>query len=442
MPDAFRLMAQGAHTGKIVVAIDADAAPVRPRRAAVPRDWAAGTYLITGGSGGLGVEVARWMAGEGARRIVLMGRRGEDADLTSRLQPLRDAGVTVHVARGDVARLEDVRGVIGEIDRTMSPLAGIVHAAGILDDSTIAQLDEAKFQRVLSPKVTGAWSLHEATAGRALDFFVLFSSVTSFIGSAGQANYAAANAFLDSLAAFRRGLGLPAQSINWGPWGEIGLAAERSDRGARLAERGLGSLSPAVGIGALGEALRRNAVQAAVMAFDAQRWCEAIPAEWRLFAELRAEATQDAASAPKSAGLRDALTAAPSGRRRRTVLESSVQQMVAQVLKLAPSRIDLNKPLRTMGLDSLMGLELRNRLEAATGVSLPATLVWNYPTIVQLAPQLAARMEISLEDVAQAAEAATPDSRDAEDAAAMETLLSEIEGLSEEDARRVLAEEL
>jgi acyl transferase domain-containing protein/acyl carrier protein len=438
--DAFRHMAQAAHTGKIVVAADREHAPVRPRATAVPQDWAGGTYLITGGNGALGFEVVKWMASEGARHFVLVGRRGEDPALTSRLLPLRDAGIAIDVEQGDVASADDVARVIGAIEQRHPPLRGLVHAAGILDDATIAQSDEARDRRVLAPKVAGAWNLHAATVGRPLDFFVLFSSVTSFIGSAGQASYAAGNAFLDSLAAHRRAAGLPAISIGWGPWAEIGLAAERSDRGGRLAERGLGSLQPGTGLAALSDLLNRNPVHAAVMTFDVDRWCDAGRggARGALFADLLAEADTKSPDAGAAGSLRDMLDAGSSGKRRRALLEAHVQQTVAQVLKMPVSRVDTSRPFRSFGLDSLMGLELRNRLEAATGLSLPATLVWNYPTIALLAPQLAVRMNVSLEDVEDAA-AAHEGEAPAAEAAVMETLLAEIEDLSEEDARRLLA---
>jgi len=449
LQDAFRRMAQGHHTGKIVLDIDPQNSLVQPRASAEPEDWSAATILVTGGTGALGLAVCGWMAGRGARHFVLVSRRGEDAAATAALARLRERGATVAVYAGDVTRPADVERIVAEVDRSaMPPLRGIVHAAGLLDDATIGNLDAARFERVAAPKIAGAWNLHSATAGRPLDFFVLFSSVTSFIGSSGQAAYAAANAFLDSLAEHRRAQGLPAISIGWGPWADIGLAAAGEHRGSRLAEAGLASLSPELGVAAFGELLRTNPSHAAVMHFDVERWCDAYPAfaARPLFAALRDASRGSAASpAATTASVRATLEALPPGRRRRAWLESYIQQQVAHVLKLAPSRVEVGRAFRTLGLDSLMGLELRNRLEAGTATSLPATLVWNHPTVTLLAPEIARRMGIALDESGEAAStdraAQALDMVEA-DAAAVEALLDDIEDLSDEEARRLLAEEL
>lgn len=441
--DAFRRMAQGGHLGKVVIEIDPDHAPVRSPVHARPADWAAGSYLITGGTGGLGIEVAEWMVAQGARDIVLMSRRGEGHAVNPRVAAMRLAGVRVDIAQGDVAAQADVVRVVTAIAARGAELKGVVHAAGVLSDSTIEELSPNRIRDVFAPKVDGGWNLHQATASSALEFFVLFSSAAAFVGSAGQGNYAAANAWLDALAAHRRASGQPGLSINWGPWSEVGLAAARVDRGDRLSARGLETFGPAVGVAAFGELLDRNPVQAAVMPFDVARWCESYPAarRWPLFAELldSGEAAGSAAAAAPSS-LRADLLALPAGRRRRTHLESYLQQQLAQVLKLAAGRIDVNKPLRTLGLDSLMALELRNRLEAATGAPVAATVIWNYPTISQLAPQIASRMDVALDETAEpAAGAPAPDAAAAEPEVG--AWLDEIEGLSDEEVRRLLAEE-
>jgi acyl transferase domain-containing protein/acyl carrier protein len=442
--DAFRRMAQGVHTGKIVLEIDRETAPIETRHSAVPDDWGAGSVLITGGTGGLGLAIARWMVDQGARHLVLVSRRG--AGDAASVEELRARGAQVRVLAGDVARADDVSRIVAEIDATMPPLRGVVHAAGILDDATIDRLTLEQFARVAEPKVSGAWNLHEATKGRDLDFFVLYSSVTAFIGSPGQANYAASNAVLDAVADFRRGQGLPAISIAWGPWSGVGLAAARADRGARLAEAGLGSISPALGVALFDQALQANPAHVAAMSFDVARWCGAYPsaADRPLFGDLVREAShgEGPTERPAARGIREALGEAPAGRRRRKMLEEYLQQQVAHVLKMAPSRVDVQKPLRTMGLDSLMGLELRNRLEAGTGASLPATLIWNYPTVSLLAPQVAARMGIALEGASEApADGASPvagPSAGADQDQDVEALLREIEGLTDDDARRLL----
>ncbi|RQX26092.1 hypothetical protein DLJ57_23620, partial [Micromonospora chalcea] len=233
---AFGLMAQARHTGKIVLrpgghevaAVPPGEVPVRP----------AATYLITGGLGALGLETARWLAGRGARHLALLGRSRPSAYAGQVLDELRGQGVDVQVRQADIARHEDVTAVLADLDRTMPPLAGVVHAAGVLDDGLMLQLDRARFRAVAAPKVDGAWHLHRATLDRDLDFFVLYSSAAALLGSPGQANYAAANAFLDTLAQRRRAQGRAALSVNWGPWSGSGLAA-RPDRGGQLAGQGI-----------------------------------------------------------------------------------------------------------------------------------------------------------------------------------------------------------
>jgi NADPH:quinone reductase-like Zn-dependent oxidoreductase/acyl carrier protein len=433
--EAFRHMAQGQHTGKIV--IDVLDPAVRVERAA----FDGGSYLVTGGLGALGLEVARWLAAQGAPALALLGRGEPSADAAAVVDELRRGGTRVLVARADVADAAQLGRALEAVDAELPPLAGVVHAAGILDDGILIQQDATRFGSVMAPKVAGAWNLHAATAARPLQHFVLFSSVAALLGIPGQGNYAAGNAFLDALAAQRRRLGLPGCSIAWGPWSEVGLAAARSDRGQRLALQGLESLRPADGIEALALLLEARPPQVAVMPFDAARWGESLPAAAAapLFERLRSAAgAPGQAGLGRPAGIREALLAVEPGRRRRSLLESHLQDRVAQVLRLTASRIERNKPLRTLGLDSLMALELRNRLEADLGLTLPATLVWNYPSVALLAPHLATRLQIPLDGPV---EPESPPPAAPADGGELDRLLEEIQELSPEEARRLLTEE-
>ena len=261
---------------------------------------------------------------------------------------------------------------------------------------------------MLAPKVHGGKNLHESTLDDPLDHFVLFSSVAGVLGLSGQANYAAGNAFLDALAAHRRAAGLPAHSIQWGPWAAIGLAASAENRGSRLAAKGLGSLAPTDALDALDQVLDsagdgRSAV--AVMRFDASRWAAEEPASVALLDELVA-----ASAVPVAAGttLRDRALDVPAGPRRRRAIDDGICAELAPVLRVAAEQIDRHQPLKAMGLDSLMALELRNRLEHATGLTLPATVAWNYPTVAVLATHLAALMGVALDEGAVAADAVAP----------------------------------
>ena len=200
------------------------------------------TYLITGGLGGLGRAVATWLVEQGARHLVLMGRSAPSASAQQTLDALRKAGAHVVVARGDVARADDVASVIESIRMSMPPLRGVVHAAGVLDDGIVAHLDQRRLRDVMAPKVDGAWNLHALTRDVDLDFFVLFSSAASVLGSPGQAHYAAANSFLDALAWHRRAEGRSALSINWGPWAEVGLV-NRPEQVRHLSRHGIEPMS-------------------------------------------------------------------------------------------------------------------------------------------------------------------------------------------------------
>lgn len=242
-----------------------------------------GTYLITGGLGGLGLAVARWMIEQGARHLALLGRRAPSPGADAAVRDLRrvgGGGTEVAVFAGDVAVERQLATVLEGIRETMPPLRGIVHAAGVLDNAPIVSLDAGRMARVLAPKVDGAWNLHLATAHLPLDFFVLFSSAVSVLGSPGQGNYAAANAFLDALAHRRRRAGLPAVSINWGPWADVGLvaSAEVLQGPARSDSHGVKSITPRHGLEALGRALRGDRPQVTVLPFDMRSLLDLYPA--------------------------------------------------------------------------------------------------------------------------------------------------------------------
>jgi acyl carrier protein len=261
-------------------------------------------------------------------------------------------------------------------------------------------MDYERFMQAHLPKALGAWNLHTLTANQPLDFFILFSSIAAVLGTLGQVNYAAGNAFLDTLARFRRTQGLPALSINWGPWSEIGLAAEQANRGERLMQQGLKSLTSEQGLDAMSILMAQKNPQVGVMWLDVGKWCMAQPsaAHSSLFKDLLNQ-TVVTTTDKKTIGrnIREELLATDSGMQRRALFETYIREQVAQVLHLAPARIALDKPLRTLGLDSLMSIELRNRLEDGLHITLSASLIWNYPTVHTLTTYLAEKIEISLE---------------------------------------------
>jgi polyketide synthase 12 len=394
--EAFGLMAQARHTGKIV--LHPDGCETVVTEAGAPGVKADATYLITGGLGALGLQTARYLAGQGARHLALVGRNGPSAEAEPILAELGSGPAEIRVFSADVSQPQEVAHLLAEIDDSMPALAGIVHAAGTLDDGLLQQLDRARFRSVAAAKVAGAWHLHRASLERDLDFFVMYSSAAGLLGSPGQGNYAAANAFLDSLAGYRHAHGLPALSIDWGPWSQVGLAAG-PERGGALSGVGIASLSVADGIEALNRVLTTSSSQVCVLPLDRDRLRIAadtglLPG---LLGRLIGPAPTNTEPGPSGAGaVRRDLLAVEPGRRRSAILMTHCRAEAGRVLKLDPAQIDPTAPLAGMGFDSLMSLELRRRLERSLHLELPATVAWRFPTIEALVPFLAERMGITL----------------------------------------------
>lgn len=387
--DAFRYMAQARHIGKVVLT---QAAPDEATDSRSERVRGDGTYLISGGLGGIGLQVARWLVKQGARHLVLVGRRGADRAAQESIDELERQGAEVVVARADVARHAEISALLREIDETLPPLRGVFHAAGVVADSLLQHQDWERFVAVMAPKMSGAWSLHLLTAQRALDFFVLFSSGAAILGSPGQSNYAAANAFLDALAHVRRAQGRQALSINWGPWAGVGMTAALGEAGERrLAVRGLGSMTPDQGLRALELALRQDTAQIAVLPIDWPVYQEHVTAgkDTPLWAALirRSPRPGSTAASRDEAMVRGLADAPPS--KRRSLLLAHIREQAGRVLGLDSSyQADPRRPLQELGLDSLMAVELRNGLTASLGCVLPTTLLFDYPTMDALAGRL------------------------------------------------------
>jgi acyl carrier protein len=244
--------------------------------------------------------------------------------------------------------------------------------------------------------------LAAATEGLDLDFFVCFSSAAALFGAAGQANYAAANAALAALAATLRDRGVPATCIDWGPWGQVGLAAQKEDRGARLADRGAAGLSIEDALAALGRALLLRERRLAIMHFDFRQWCEfdLAAAANPFFSELAAEA-EVPADASQGTFLLELETTANTGRRAK--IESHLRESIAKTMRIPTARIGSRTPLGSLGFDSLASLEIRNRLERTLGIRLSATLLWAHPTVESIAEVLAERLGFALEEAPEAA---------------------------------------
>jgi acyl transferase domain-containing protein/acyl carrier protein len=353
------------------------------------RIQAGATYLITGGLGGLGLAVARWLAEQGARHLLLIGRRPANAAAQRQLDALADLGVAVTVAQADVTNLAQLKAVVQRVDPRY-PVRGVVHAVGVLDDGALLQQNWSRFASVLAPKAQGAWHLHELSKDggplAGLDFFVLFSSLASLLGNRGQANYAAANAFLDALAHYRRGQGLPALCINWGAWAEIGMAAELVRDGRhQIAQQGLGFLSPQQGLDALAYLLEQETAQVGVIPLEWSKFLDRRDAPQPFYATFAQPPLDKAVPTTPAFPLRQQLAAA-SAEQRSLLLMQHLRTAVAQVVGLrSPEQIDPRQGLMELGVDSLMAVEVRNRLSRTLDQPLPSTLLFDYPTLERLA---------------------------------------------------------
>ncbi|WP_275423841.1 type I polyketide synthase, partial [Virgisporangium ochraceum] len=340
-----------------------------------------GTVLVTGGTGALGAEVARWLAGAGAEHLVLTSRRGADApgaaDLTADLTAL---GVRVTVAACDVADRDAVAGLLAA-----DPVTAVVHAAGVDSGRSLAETTPAEFAAVLSAKVDGARHLDELTGD--LDAFVVFSSISGVWGGGGQAAYSAANAYLDALAGARRARGLAATAVSWGPWAGAGMAAD-ADVTRNLRRRGLNPMAPALAVAALQRALDGDETCVTVADVDWERFAPAFCLERArpLIGDLpEVRRALAAEPAPDGAGL---MSFGSPEEALRSLLET-VRAEAASVLGHASAgEVEADRAFRDMGFDSLTAVELRNRLQAVTGLRLPSTLVFDYPNASALAAYL------------------------------------------------------
>jgi len=390
-PEAFRKMAQARYTGKLVLTLQESSVQIRVPASSSAVIRADGSYLVTGGLGGLGLSVAGWLAARGAGHLVLVGRSGAaSAEQQAAVAGLEARGARVTVAKADIADRAQVERVLGEVAATGMPLRGLVHAAGILDDGLLQQQTPERFRAVMAPKVMGALHLHALTSKAPLDFFVLYASAAGLLGSPGQGNYAAANTFLDALAHHRRARGLSGLSIDWGVFSEVGLAAAQENRGARLASRGMRNLTPGEGLWALERLLDSDRPQVGVVPLDMRQWVEFYPAaaSSRVLSPLAAAPRSGAHGPAGDQGLLARLAAAEPGARAR-LLEEVLRAQASQVLRIPEDKLDADAPFTSLGMDSLMGLELRNRIESTLGINIPVTLLWTYPTVVSLSKHLA-----------------------------------------------------
>ena len=381
---AFRFMAQARHRGKIVLRAAASGEQL-------PID-AQASYWVTGGFGALGIETARWLVREGARHLVLSGRRPPTAGARSRIAALEREGVIVHCVQADIADRKQAQQVLDEISAKLPALRGVIHAAGSLRDAVLINQRWDDCREVIAGKAHGARVLHSLTRHLPLDFFVLYSAAGAMLGAAGQGVYPAANMELNALAQARRAQGLPALSVAWGAWTGEGMASSSGASDAWEA-RGLRRITPETGFAALKQLLRANVACGIVLPIDWSRFLARLPEGFgrEFFAAVAPSDAERVAPSPaqrQGPTIEDQLRTAPASQRRQLMI-AHLKDRTLHVLGLEPGTpLPERAALKDAGLDSLMAVELRNTLVRSMGNALPATLLFDYPTLDKLATYL------------------------------------------------------
>jgi acyl transferase domain-containing protein/surfactin synthase thioesterase subunit len=356
------------------------------------------TYLITGGLGMLGLTIARWLVeARGARHLLLASRRADAVRSADQLAALRAAGASVTVVAADVCQSASVSRLFSQARRRSPPIRGVVHCAGVLRDGIVSQMGLEALLHVTAPKVRGAWLLHEHTRSMPLDFFLLQSSLLALTGSAGQANYTAANAFLDALVDYRRSRGLPAMAVNWGPWAGSGMASSAGARGVRRwRERGITPIDTALGIRALDALFDRPVDHQTVVVCDWPRYVGRLPRSSRFF-DAVTRAPTDGEGGKSTIGHRAVQTrlSAVTPSERRGVVLDALQRQIARELGFVDG-VDTRQPLEQLGVDSLMSVNLANLIEEQFGMRLPVATLIKSPSLELLADDLLAALEPKL----------------------------------------------
>lgn len=382
MQEAFRYMQQARHIGKIVLTHRANYSEF------VCDDHAC--YLITGGLKGVGLYSAQWLVEKGAKHLFLLGRSEPTEANAAKIKDLQKQGIEVVTLIADVNDEIAMQAAFTRIHQAGVPLKGIMHSVGVLNDSTLLQQNWPRYQAVLEPKIKGAWLLHQLSQQDDLNFFLMYSSVASLLGSAGQSNHAAANAFLDAFAGYRRVQGLPAQSINWCGWSKIGSAAELqlSDK----IRKGLSDINPGQGGLVLAAALMRDEVQLAVTPMDWPAFLADAPMQEFFQAFKPAVTVAGTTVAPVINQLnKEALVQLSEGERSRKLKNFLITELAA-VLGMEIDQLNAltqrHSGFFDLGLDSLTSVEFKNKINHGLAIHLPASAIFDYPTIQALTGHL------------------------------------------------------
>ena len=465
---AYRFMQQGKHIGKVVVNFERRPSEVQVGTYSPISFKSDATYWVAGGLGGFGLQISKWMVEHGAQYLVLSGRSAKPKpEVEAQLEQLRAQGANIKLLPADITKPEDVRSVLTQIDDELPPLKGIIHTAMVLEDKLLVDLDRDTLERVLWPKVLGGWNLHAETLRYELDTFVVFSSLSSVFGHAGQANYSAANALLDSLAYYRRAQGLPGTVMNWGHLGEVGYLAEREQLGQRLERQGVLSFSVEQATDCLEYALQSHSIQLSVLRMDWSLW-RGLGITNRVsprFAHLLKTAGDGAAATETVASAENLRSA--SLPQRIEMVDRMLRSKAGSLLGIPADQIPVERPLLEMGLDSLMAVEMRNWVEGQMEVNIPISILMRSESLsdvtqvisehigdcdsfVAEAEQRVAKAEDRVEPSpaknSSLADVGEPDqeeiSTDSADSAEAAALLEELPDMSQEEISQLLSQML
>ena len=432
---AFTTMATAKSIGKIVVDIEDKPVDITKDlgKAAIDSE---GFYIITGGYGGIGITYMKWLVASGAQHIVLTGRNLPPPWAQQIIDEYVKEGLDIRIVRLDVADKEKVNQTIHTLHNDF-PIRGVIHLAGILDDASIANFDILKFKNTLSPKVSGAIHLHDAIKDISIDFFVMMSSSALLFGSPGQSSYAAANAFMDGLAVYRHSQKLPALSINLGTVSSIGMAASAENRADRLSDEGISPLSPEDCVTILIKGLESNRPVIGAFYFDVQKWQSTYKSAATNPFLSHLTTHHQPAGHSHNLTWREQMLSITDKQDMLAAIENTIKSNVSTVVKLAPEKIAAKTNFKSLGIDSLMSIQLKNKLEAVCDVPISVTSFWTYSTIkdyaIFLAEKIGAKETTSLQVPAPVVAAIAQPS---------ETIVPNIDDIADEDISKLLEDEL
>ena len=386
--NAFRYIAGAKHIGKVIITLPEPTSSTLTIKSTC-------TYLITGGLGALGLQVAQWLVQKGAKHLILVSRNEASITAQETIQQLKQNGVEITVQYGDISKLEDVKRIIGRKRRGKPPLAGIIHAAGILDDGMLSNLTWERFKKVMDAKVQGAWNLHLASQKMPLDFFVCFSSIVSLIGSLGQSSYVSANVFMDTLAHYRRSLGLHGLSINWGPWSDAGMAVNLEQN--LLKTKGITNISPEFGLEVLETLLNQNITQSGVFLVDWSKFLAQLPSQkdYPFFETLKPVVVDIPEKSVKKLTEFLQQFEITLKNEQKQLLSEHIRYQLARVLGFSSAeQIDPLQNFSDLGMDSLMAVEFKNNLQVSLDLTLSNNVAVDYPTVDSLTTYILSELRL------------------------------------------------